>query len=144
MVSRRNVLTSTATLASTTLAGCVSLLETETDRHTISLYNGDTEPHNFVVTVTNEDGAEIFNREYELGDRSADEDRIIDGTPVEITVAIDDTDPVQFPWAPRESVNTIPKDGCAEKMFTSLGIYYERQAGDGITPIYGCEAVQDQ
>ena len=143
MVSRRYLLTSTATLASTTLAGCSTPLGKETNRHYVSLYNGGTEPHNFLVTVTNEDGEEIFNREYELGDRSADEHRIIDGAPAEITVAIDDTEPTQFPWAPQESVSTIPKGGCSEETSASLGIYYEIQAGEGITPIYGCETVRD-
>ena len=144
MISRRSLLTSMTTLPSAALAGCASFLETEIDRRNVSLYNGDTEPHNFVVIITNEDGEEIFNREYELGDRSADEDRIIDGTPAEITVAIDDTEPVQFPWTPQESVNTIPKSGCAEKMSTSLDIYYGRQADEEITPIYDCAAVRDQ
>lgn len=144
MVSRRKLLASTATLTSATLAGCSTFLEEESDRHYANMYNGAEKPHDFVVTVTNKAGETIFDHEYELGARSADENRIIDGTPREVTVTIDDTNPVQFPWAPRDGVGTYPEDGCSEGTSASLVIYYQMATEEEITPIYGCATVRDQ
>ena len=142
MLARRSLLASTAALASATLAGC-TVLGGETDRHYVDVLNGDEEPHVFAVTVTNEAGETIFDHTYDLGARKADENRIIDGSPAEVSVVVDDADPVRFPWAPQEGVGGIDEE-CSEGTSASLSVYYEPQSGDGVKPIYGCETVREQ
>ena len=115
MTTRRSLLTSTATLASATLTGCSAVLGGETDRHYVDMLNGDERSHVFAVTITNAAGETAFDHRYDLGARQADENRIIDGNPAEVTVVIDDSDPVQFPWAPREGVGANPKNVHGER-----------------------------
>lgn len=128
MLFRRSLLATTAALTSATLAGCTAVLGGETERRYVDVLNGSEEPHVFAVTVTNSAGETIFDREYDLGARNADENRIIEGAPAEVTVAVDDDDSVEFLWNQREDVGSSSEErqgGTA----TSLSIYYEQQSG---------------
>lgn len=77
---------------------------------------------------------------------SGDENRIIDGTPEKVTVVIDGSERVQFPWAPREEPHFVASypDGCSEATSTSLSIWYGFASEAVIKPIYGCETARDQ
>ena len=143
MLARRSLLASTAALASATLAGCATVLGGETDRHYVDMLNGDEESHVFAVAVSDEAGKTIFGHTYDLGARKADENRIINGSPAEVSVIVDDADPVRFPWAPQEGVGGTAEE-CSQGTSASLSIYYEQQSGDGVKPIYGCETVREQ
>lgn len=142
MFTRRSFLSSTIAFASATLAGCTTALDGETHRHYVDVLNGDEESHVFVVTVNNAAGEVIFEHEYGLGPRKGDENRIIDGIPSEVTVVVDDNDPVQFPWAPLEGPGAISEE-CSQGTSASLTIHYEHQSGNGVNPVYGCETVRE-
>lgn len=142
MPNRRSILSSTAVLASATLSGCSTVLRGKTDQHYVDVLNGDEEPHDFTVTVTNESGEIIFEHTYHLGPRKGDENRIIDGTPESVTVVVDDDEPVRFPWNPFEGPGSISGE-CSQGTSTSLTIYFERQSGGGVKPVYSCETVRN-
>lgn len=143
--SRRSLLASTAGLAAAALAGCSSAVSREAARHYVDVMNGTEQPHGFVVTATDEGGETLFEHEYELAARTGDENRIIDGTPVQVTVVVDGTERVQFPWAPRENpafTGAYP-DGCSDATATSLTIWYGKQSEPRVEPVYSCETVRD-
>ena len=145
MPSRRDLLASTAGLAIPVLAGCSSTINEETTRHYVDMMNGSEEPHTFTVTATDERGETLFEREYDLGARSAEENEIMRGTPAQVTVVIDGTERAQFPWAPMESPDfaaTHP-DGCSEATSTGVSIWYGTQTADPITATYYCATVRD-
>ncbi|WP_323172264.1 hypothetical protein [Natrialba sp. PRR66] len=143
MVTRRSLLASTTALASATVAGCSAVLGEETDHHYVDMLNGSEESHAFAVTITDDAGETLFDRTYDLPARNGDENRVIDGSPASVAVAVDDDEPVQFPWAPREGRHANSEE-CSQGTSASLSIYYDPQSGDGVTPIYGCETAQDQ
>ncbi|OAQ52499.1 hypothetical protein HTG_12820 [Natrinema mahii] len=106
------------------------------------MLNGSDKSHTFIVTVSNESGEEIFGEVYDLEPLTGDENQIIEGTPAEFSVAIDDNKPEVFHWDPQ--VGTDPhSDECSEGTSTSLTIYYNMQEGEGLKPSYGCETVTD-
>ena len=142
MPTRRSLLATATAVAATTLAGCSSVVGETDAEHYVDMLNGDDESHVFAVTVTDDDGGVLFDKEYDLATREGDENRVIDGSPAEITVTVDDTDPVSLPWAPRESTGS-PADGCSQGTTEGLRLYYERKDGDGVTATYDCETVQD-
>lgn len=107
--------------------------------HTIDVLNGSEERHAITVTVVNADEEAIFERTYDLGPRTGDENRVIDGHPDAFTVAVDD-DPVDFQWNPHRKKGA-DSEGCSKGTTTSLTIYYQVGTDPTITPIYGCETV---
>lgn len=150
MVSRRNLLSTIIVPSGAALAGCVGSLDTssadpegDAALHTIDVANGSEERHAITVTVENAGEETIFERTYDLGPRTGDENRIIDGDPAAFTVAVDDTDPVEFQWNPQGKDNAESK-GCSKGTTTSLTIYYQVATDPTITPIYGCETVTDR
>jgi len=142
MPTRRSLLATATAVAATTLAGCSSVVGETDAAHYVDMLNGDDEPHVFAVTVTDDDGGVLFDKEYDLAASEGDENRVIDGAPAEITVTVDDADPVSLPWAPRESTGSAT-DGCSQGTTESLRLYYEQQPGDGVTATYDCETVRD-
>lgn len=143
MVSRRTVLASTAGVLSTQLGGCAAPFRPESTRHYVDVLNSDQTAHVFSVTATGENGEELFEHEYDLEPSSADENRIIDGAPAEVTVLVDDSDRYRVPWAPMEDERFAQNhpDGCSEATSASLSIWYAPQGDDGVTSSFGCETV---
>lgn len=144
--SRRSLLTTTASLVATTgLSGCPSALGTDPEQHYVDMLNGTDEPHVFAVTVTDAAGETLFEHEYDLGAGTGDENRIVDGTPARVAVAVDDGEPVQFPWAPLEgpSFTGTDPDGCSAATSTSLTIWYGLQSEAAVETVYGCETVRE-
>jgi len=130
-------------LSSVTLAGCSSITSRDTNRHYVDLLNGSDNSHVFVVTVTNDDGKEIFNKEYDLESLTGDENRIIEGNPAKVSVTVDERKAETFKWDPLSGAGDHSGE-CSDGTSTSLSIYYDQQAGEGVKPVYSCETVRDQ
>jgi hypothetical protein len=139
MQSRRSLLTSTATLTGTTLAGCLGLAD-EPERHYLDVLNYGDEPHVFAIEVTDETGSALFEREYDLAAGTGDENRVVEGDPARVRVTVDAAEPVTFRWQPPASSDATD---CSAATTSSLSIEYDGPAGEGVVPTYGCETVTD-
>ncbi len=141
MRTRRGVLASTAGIVAPLAAGCTGILDGSGERHTIDVLNGTDTAHRIAVSVFDEDSAVLFSREYSLEPGTGDENRILEGSPARVEVAVDGDAPVSFPWDP----NTTPTfatnhpDGCPDGTTTSLTVRYGLGGRAEVVPIFGCE-----
>ena len=141
-ISRRALLTGTGAVL-TSLSGCTALgssptqSEKASDPHWAKMYLGDRdEAHNVTVTITNEGGDVLFEKEYQLSDSNeADEDATFPAStdPETIVVTVDGTR-FERDW-PGFEQPALPCDGPNE---AGIEIYVEN-ARDG-TPDIRLEA----
>jgi hypothetical protein len=141
MPSRRALLTAATGLATAGLAGCTG---SDVARHYLDVLNGTDAAHTFAVTALDADDAVLFDHDYDLDQRSGDENRVVDGTPARVEVAVDGGDPVGIPWEPRgdSSFVTSNPDGCGDATTTSLTIWYGKETDATLEQSFGCETVR--
>lgn len=143
MSTRRSLLISVSALGTVSLTGCSAFSNRGTTNHKLRVINGSQEQHYFPITATNEDGEAIFEETLDLEGGTADEDLVIEGTPAEISVTVDFSEPETLSWDPQTGAGNHSGE-CPGENTLSLTIWYEQMDGDGVKPIFGCEYVQDQ
>ncbi len=127
--TRRELLTAGGTASISVLTGCAGVLDSRELAHEVEVYNREKIARTLSVTVTNDGGDELYQREFTLeGERAEEDTEPFTGSPTTITVAVDNGSPSERSW---------PETNCEDrgkKSAGGIGVYLTAESGVQIEP----------